>query len=65
VGSATLPAPDTQRAQDYAASLRLAVGTVAAEVAASARSIERVVFCCFAPDAADHYGASFTELGLA
>ena len=44
---------------------RIAVGTVAAEVAASARSIERVVFCCFAPDAADHYGASFTELGLA
>ena len=29
------------------------------------RGIERVVFCCFAPDAADHYGASFTELGLA
>jgi O-acetyl-ADP-ribose deacetylase (regulator of RNase III) len=44
---------------------RIAVGTVAAEVAASARGIERVVFCCFAPDAADHYGASFTELGLA
>ncbi|MGB6541302.1 MAG: O-acetyl-ADP-ribose deacetylase, partial [Xanthobacteraceae bacterium] len=39
---------------------RIAVGTVAAEVAASARGIERVVFCCFAPDAADHYGASFT-----
>ena len=28
-GSAALPAPDTQRAQDYAASLRLAVGSVA------------------------------------
>jgi O-acetyl-ADP-ribose deacetylase (regulator of RNase III) len=44
---------------------RIAVGTVAAEVAASARGIECVVFCCFARDAADHYGTAFTELGLA
>jgi O-acetyl-ADP-ribose deacetylase (regulator of RNase III) len=44
---------------------RIAVGTVTAEIAASECSIERVVFCCFAPDAADHYGAAFTELGLA
>jgi O-acetyl-ADP-ribose deacetylase (regulator of RNase III) len=42
---------------------RIAVGTVATEVAASARSIECVVFCCFARDAADHYGTAFTELG--
>jgi O-acetyl-ADP-ribose deacetylase len=43
---------------------RIAVGTVAAEVAAPARTIERVVFCCFADDAADHHGAAFAELGL-
>ena len=43
---------------------RIAVGTVTAEIAASARGIERVVFCCFARDAADQYGAAFTELGL-
>src|SRR5919201_3749188 len=29
---------------------RIAVGTVAAEVASSARGIKRVVFCCFSPD---------------
>jgi O-acetyl-ADP-ribose deacetylase len=44
---------------------RIAVGIVAAEVAASAHSIKRVMFCCFAHDAADHYGAAFAELGLA
>jgi len=43
---------------------RIAVGTVTAEIAASGHGIERVVFCCFAHDAADHYGAAFTELGL-
>jgi O-acetyl-ADP-ribose deacetylase (regulator of RNase III) len=44
---------------------RVAVGTVAAEVAAAPRGIERVVFCCFAQDAADHHIAAFAELGLA
>jgi O-acetyl-ADP-ribose deacetylase len=43
---------------------RIAVGTVTAEIAATGYGIERVVFCCFAGDAADHYGAAFTELGL-
>jgi O-acetyl-ADP-ribose deacetylase len=43
---------------------RIAVGAVSSELAASARGIERVVFCCFARDAADHYGAVFTELGI-
>jgi O-acetyl-ADP-ribose deacetylase len=43
---------------------RIAVGAVASEVAASARGIERVVFCCFARDAVDCYGDAFTELGL-
>jgi O-acetyl-ADP-ribose deacetylase len=44
---------------------RVAVGTVAAEVAAAPRGLERVVFCCFAQDAADHHITAFAELGLA
>src|SRR5580700_5567111 len=48
---------------DHAA--RIAVGTVAAELAAAPRGIERVVFCCFAPAAADHHSAAFADLGLA
>jgi O-acetyl-ADP-ribose deacetylase (regulator of RNase III) len=44
---------------------RIAVGTVASELAAAPRVIERVVFCCFAPAAADHHVAAFAELGLA
>jgi O-acetyl-ADP-ribose deacetylase (regulator of RNase III) len=44
---------------------RIAVGTVAAEVAAAPRAIERVVFCCFAQGAADHHSAAFADLGLA
>jgi O-acetyl-ADP-ribose deacetylase len=44
---------------------RVAVGTVAAEVAAAPRGIERVVFCCFAKEAADHHISAFAELGLA
>jgi len=44
---------------------RIAVGTTAAEVMASPRGITRVVFCCFAPAAADHHTTAFAELGLA
>jgi O-acetyl-ADP-ribose deacetylase (regulator of RNase III) len=44
---------------------RTAVGTVAAELAGARRGIERVVFCCFAQDAADHHLTAFAELGLA
>jgi O-acetyl-ADP-ribose deacetylase len=44
---------------------RIAVGTVAAEVAAAPRGITRVVFCCFAPAAAHHHTTAFAELGLA
>ncbi len=45
---------------------RVAVGTVAAEVAAAPRGIGRVVFCCFAPAAADHHITGFrrTRTGL-
>ena len=44
---------------------RIAVGTVASEIAASPRGIARVVFCCFARQAADYHIAALTELGLA
>jgi O-acetyl-ADP-ribose deacetylase len=44
---------------------RIAVGTVAAEIASAPRGIERVVFCCFSPDSAEHHRNAFAELGLA
>jgi O-acetyl-ADP-ribose deacetylase len=44
---------------------QIAVGTVASELAASSRGVRKVVFCCFAQAAADHYTAAFAELGLA
>ena len=44
---------------------RIAVGTVAAEIAAHPRGITRVVFCCFAAESAEHHKDAFAELGLA
>jgi O-acetyl-ADP-ribose deacetylase len=44
---------------------RIAVGTVASEVANAPRGIARVVFCCFAPESAEHHKNAFAELGLA
>jgi len=44
---------------------RIAIGTVASEIAARPRSITRVVFCCFAPESAEHHKDAFAELGLA
>ena len=44
---------------------RIAVGTVAADVANAARGIARVVFCCFSPDSAERHHEAFVELGLA
>ncbi len=43
---------------------RIAVGTVASELAALPRGLDRVVFCCFAQGAAAHHMAAFAELGL-
>ena len=43
---------------------RIAVGTVAAEVAAQPRGIARVVFCRFSGDSAEHHKEAFGELGL-
>jgi len=44
---------------------RIAVGTVASEVAGSSHEFRYVAFCCFSPDAAEHYKTAFAELGLA
>jgi O-acetyl-ADP-ribose deacetylase len=43
---------------------RIAVGTVAAEIAGTASKIEQVVFCCFSPDSAEHHVDALDELGL-
>jgi O-acetyl-ADP-ribose deacetylase (regulator of RNase III) len=43
---------------------RVAVGTVAAEIAARPRGMTRVIFCCFAPESAEHHKNAFAELGL-
>lgn len=44
---------------------RIAVATVAAELAGSPAGIGQVVFCCFSAEAADHHIAAVTDLGLA
>ena len=44
---------------------RIAVGTVVSEISAAPRGIDRVVFCCFSQESADHHINAFRELGLA
>ncbi|MGZ8324557.1 MAG: O-acetyl-ADP-ribose deacetylase [Rhodoplanes sp.] len=44
---------------------RIVVGTVAAELSAEPGSLERVVFCCFSRESADHHENALRELGLA
>jgi len=43
---------------------RIAVGTVVAEIENLPDGLQRIVFCCFSQDAADHHGAAFTDLQL-
>ena len=43
---------------------RIAVGTVASEIAARPRGMTHVVFCCFAPESAEHHKTAFADLGL-
>jgi O-acetyl-ADP-ribose deacetylase (regulator of RNase III) len=65
LGSLAFPAISTgiyRFPADHAA--RIAIGTVAAELAGSRGGLERVVFCCFAQNAADHHATAFAELGL-
>jgi O-acetyl-ADP-ribose deacetylase len=44
---------------------RIAVATVAAELAVSPAGISQVVFCCFSSEAADHHITAVGDLGLA
>jgi O-acetyl-ADP-ribose deacetylase (regulator of RNase III) len=43
---------------------RIAVGTVAAEIAAHPRGITHVTFCCFSADSAEQHKTAFADLGL-
>ncbi len=43
---------------------RVAVGTVASEIAAHPRGIALVIFCCFSAESAEHHMNAFGELGL-
>src|SRR3954449_6503103 len=44
---------------------RIAVGTVASEIAADPRGMARVVFCCFSEESAIHHRDTFEAIGLA
>jgi O-acetyl-ADP-ribose deacetylase (regulator of RNase III) len=44
---------------------RIAVDTVASEVAAAPRGLTQVVFCCFSAASAGHHKDAFHDLGLA
>ncbi len=44
---------------------RIAVGTVAAEIAHAPRGLARAVFCCFSADSANRHCEAFAGLGLA
>ena len=43
---------------------RIAVGTVAEQLAAIPHALQRVVFCCFSPESAEHHKHAFGELGI-
>ena len=43
---------------------RIAVGTVVSDVSRNARSLTRVVFCCFAQESAQHHMNAFADLGI-
>ena len=43
---------------------RIAVGTVASDLASGKTGLTRVVFCCFSADSAEHHRAAFADLGL-
>jgi O-acetyl-ADP-ribose deacetylase (regulator of RNase III) len=43
---------------------RIAVGTVASELSAKPRSLNRLVFCCFSESSAQHHVDAVGDLGL-
>ena len=44
---------------------RIATGTVASEISAAPRGLQRAVFCCFSNDSAQHHIDALSALGLA
>ena len=48
--------------QDIAA--RIASGTVISELSSRPGLLKQVVFCCFSKEAADHYIAAWSEMGM-
>jgi O-acetyl-ADP-ribose deacetylase len=44
---------------------RIAVGTIASQLSASPRTINRIVFCCFSEQSARHHMDAVRDLGLA
>jgi O-acetyl-ADP-ribose deacetylase (regulator of RNase III) len=44
---------------------RIAVGTLTSEIISQPRGVQRVVFCCFATNSAQHHQDAFAELGIA
>lgn len=43
---------------------RIAVGTVVSELSGSPHGLQRVIFCCFSDDSAQHHTAALADLGL-
>lgn len=43
---------------------RIAVGTVVSEIKGDSRGLERIAFCCFSPDSAEHHRNALAALGL-
>ena len=43
---------------------RIAVGTVASEIAARPRGLMQAILCCFSEESAEHHKDAFAELGL-
>jgi O-acetyl-ADP-ribose deacetylase (regulator of RNase III) len=44
---------------------RIAVGTVTSEIANKPQGFNRVVFCCFSAESAEHHKNAFADLGIA
>lgn len=66
LGSVAFPAISTgiyRFPPDLAA--RIAVGTVAGELANEPGTLRDIIFCCFSPESAAHHRNAYAELGLA